>query len=131
MNILYGMSGRQNIYGTWLANTNIDYHKHTQPYNSIIFCYHIPISQNSTSRFHIILLTFHTQLNIKQHWQLFKKLFGTNTCLFHACLLYLFRNTDVYKYFFCMIWYLFKCHFSMSNLYTITYNLTAETSKVF
>ena len=26
--LIYGVGGRQNIYGTWLANTNVGYHKH-------------------------------------------------------------------------------------------------------
>ena len=40
----YGVSGRQNIYGTWLTNTTVGYHKHARPPCSIVFRYHIPTS---------------------------------------------------------------------------------------
>ena len=85
-----------------------DPHKHTRP----LLHHHIPASQPQhqivlVSDFRVLflrhILALHSQhnwLSMLRHWQLFPKLFDTDTCLFFAsifstCLFHLFRNADV------------------------------------
>lgn len=54
VDILYGVSRRQNIYSTWLTNTNVGYQKHAQP----PFFYHIPLSHSNITFLHLILVFY-------------------------------------------------------------------------
>ena len=63
----YGVSGRQNIYGTWITNTTVGYHKHARPPCSIVFRYHIPTSHSQQYN------PNDSWLNTSRHWQLFLK----------------------------------------------------------
>ena len=57
------MSKKQNIYDTWLTNTNVGYHKYAWP----LLFYHVPLSHSR-----VILLIWYTWLTMYWHWQLFK-----------------------------------------------------------
>ena len=69
----YRVSGRQNIYNTWITNTTVSYHKHVQPPCFIIFHYHIRtlyFQQYNPNN---------SKLNMLRHWQLFLKV---SRCLY-------------------------------------------------